>query len=148
MTPAKQLNKHDPANGVYGDCGRTCIAMLLDRDPASVPHFWDGGDETSNPGQWDRMQAWLLTQGYAMVAIPFPGEASLQEVLTSFGSNNPDVYYMLTGRSPRADHSVICLNDEIVADPSWSNNGLVGPNSGGYWYVELLIPSILKRRRD
>ena len=42
MTPQTQLNKHDPANGVYGDCGRTVIACLLDLHPSEVPHFWDG----------------------------------------------------------------------------------------------------------
>ena len=46
MTPQNQLHKHDPANGVYGDCGRTAIACLLDLHPS--PHFWNG-EKADNP---------------------------------------------------------------------------------------------------
>ncbi len=36
MTPNKQLNLHEPAAGVIGDCWRTCIACLLDKSPSDV----------------------------------------------------------------------------------------------------------------
>jgi hypothetical protein len=38
MTPHKQRFRHDPANGIYGDCWRTAIACLLDIQPEEIPH--------------------------------------------------------------------------------------------------------------
>ena len=34
----KQANRHDPENGIFGDCYRTCLAGLLGVDRDSVPH--------------------------------------------------------------------------------------------------------------
>ena len=35
----KQLNEHNPDEGVYGDCYRTAIGCLLNIPPEFVPHF-------------------------------------------------------------------------------------------------------------
>ena len=35
----KQLHKHDPDNGVWGDCHRTAIGCLLDIEPELIPNF-------------------------------------------------------------------------------------------------------------
>ena len=50
MTPHKQLNRHRPEEGVFGDCYRTAIACLLDLRPQDVPHVAD----TSTMAEQDR----------------------------------------------------------------------------------------------
>ncbi len=42
MRPQKQKYFHDPENGTWGDCDRTCVASLLCRDIEDVPHFFEG----------------------------------------------------------------------------------------------------------
>ena len=61
MTPREQTYKHDPYNGIQGDCVRTCIAAILEKPNAEVPHFlWDGCDtETFNR----RLNIFLMQNG-------------------------------------------------------------------------------------
>ena len=42
MKKFKQLIKHDPGKGQFGDCWRTVVACMLEIEPAKVPHFVDG----------------------------------------------------------------------------------------------------------
>ena len=35
----KQKYKHDPDNGIFGDCYRTCLAYILGLDRDDVPHY-------------------------------------------------------------------------------------------------------------
>ena len=137
MIPQKQLNKHDPANGVYGDCGRTVIACLLDLYPSEVPHFWDG-EEADNLTADADCRKWLAERGLRTITWAIDGR--LMEVLTFMKRHNPGTYYVLLGTSPRqVNHVVICYNDEIVCDPSLEGGDLIGPSDDGHWWVEVLV---------
>ena len=137
MTPQKQLNKHDPANGVYGDCGRTVIACLLDLHPSEVPHFWDRG-ETNNLTADEDCRKWLAKRGLRIITWAVDG--GLVEVLTFMNQLNPETYYTLMGTSPRnVNHVVICRNDEIVHDPSLDGGDFIGPSNDGHWWIEVLV---------
>lgn len=141
MTPNKQLNLHDPAAGVIGDCWRTCIACLLDKSPSDVPHFVDGcWDDAATAAR--RTRQYLATLGLNF--IEYPMQAELTDVLRSVGSINPDQHYLLSGNSRNGTgHTVVCYNDQIVWDPSRDESGIVGPMDDGLFWIVWLTPLAL-----
>lgn len=142
MTPHKQLIVHDPANGKFGDCHRTCIATILDVDPLEVPHFCDGTeDRESVPGNGadtflDRERSWLARFGLASALVGYL-DCDLDAVLTTCKHCSPGVPVILGGTSRLGcNHSVVVLDGEIVSDPS--GNGIVGPMDDGYYWVTFI----------
>lgn len=136
MKPQKQLNRHDPKNGIYDDCHRTAIACVLDMDANDVPHFMDGRDAGASH---EAAEAWLNERGITQINVLFGDTSSLEDVLTSIKNYNatsgPHVF-ILGGRSRNdVNHSVVCCDGEIVCDPSIDNSGIVGPCDDGYWWV-------------
>ena len=137
MTPFKQL--------LVDDCVRTAIGCLLDMPPFTVPHFFEGiTSETSADDVkevWHRIDRWLAEHGLAHISFGFPGFETMADLMAAMKHTNPNRYYLLFGSSPVGDHVVVCLNDEMICDPSWTNNGLIGPSSAGVWTVVTLISS-------
>lgn len=139
MTPHKQLNLHKPDEGIIGDCYRTCIACLLDLHPSEVPHFYKSIDEDLCEGN---KRARLFLQQRKLELFDMAVAGSLEDVLASAGSMNPDCYWMLTGESRTGcNHIVICKGGEIVHDPSLTDSGIIGPTKNGCFYVSLLVPA-------
>jgi hypothetical protein len=137
MTPRQQTYQHDPANGINGDCTRTCIAALLNKQQDEVPHFlWDGCDsETFNR----RQDIFLKTQGLARRIWTLPAAVDLPGVLNWIATSYVNLYVCLSGTSSLGvNHQVIVFNNEIVMDPS--GNGIVGPCDDGNWYIEMYVP--------
>lgn len=139
MKPQKQKYRHDPANGVWGDCARTALAVLLDLDRDDVPHFFDGGVTTKEADA--RREAFLSSLGLRSIGMPMNG--SLKEVLQSIEHYNPGVQYILIGKS-RAGcaHEVVVSEGNIAWDPSLDDNGIVGPDeeSGFFWVTFIGVP--------
>ncbi|MDI1264998.1 MAG: hypothetical protein PS018_17245 [bacterium] len=137
MKPQKQLFRHRPADGIFGDCHRTAIAIVLDLDAADVPHFMDQSDGKNANDAHDRVEAWLNERGIATINILFPGEVPLDEVLSTVAACNPRgrPAFILGGKSRNGvNHSVVCCDGEIVCDPSQDDSGIVGPcHDGFYW---------------
>ena len=132
MTPHKQLYRHDPDNGVYGDCQRTAIACLLDRRPEDVPHFMEDGvlPEVADK----RIDDWLTMLNLKMIFVPFQGE--LADVMDMQARFMPGLHYLLVGKSRTGvGHVVVCKDRDIVHDPSQNDSGIIGPceESGMYW---------------
>lgn len=143
MRTFKQLFRHAPEAGVTGDCWRSTIACLLDMHPSEVPHFvegcWEDGLEVKR-----RTKAWLATRGLSMVENAF--DCDLHDVLSSVGSINPGLHYLLGGNSRNGTgHSVVCCDDQIVWDPALDNSGIVAPMDDGYYWVTWLVPAILRK---
>ena len=135
MTPQKQLLRHDPDNGVYGDCFRTTLACLLDLAPAEVPHFMDGA--VSDATGVDAANAWLAKR--RMMLICFPFDCGLDLLFATMAKLNPGVHYLLTGESRSGvNHCVVCRDDRIVWDPSLTDAGIVGPTSEGHYWINVL----------
>lgn len=137
MRPLKQLIRHDPDNGLYGDCHRTCWAVILDFDPADVPHFCDGPDDKL--GNWKALEReWLASLGLAPVTIGY-NNAGLDLILSTLAHSAPGIPVILGGKSSLGvNHSVVALNDRIYCDPS--GNGIVGPMDDGFWWVTFAVP--------
>jgi hypothetical protein len=126
----KQIYRHDPDNGIYGDCYRTAIACLLGVDPLEVPHFLDGGRQGGS-GMRDA-GTWLAERGLSLIKQIHPGSIDdLPRILMTVAGYNTGAHYMLTGRSSSGcNHAVICRNHQIVWDPSIDDVGIVGPCFG------------------
>lgn len=139
MTPHKQLFRHKPEEGIYGDCQRTVIACLLDKEPSEVPHFGRFGADY--PMFWSDIREYLNSLGYDYVDVLFDGKTPLEEILNFMKCRNPDAYYMLAGQSRTGvDHVVIGLGGEIIWDPSLNDAGIIGPTSNGCYEINFIVP--------
>lgn len=136
MTPHQQRIAHDPENGRYGDCHRTCIAAILDMEPEDVPHMNDGPHDPADPDRQTRQaNEWLAGLGlrqstFAWWSDGFP----LSDLLHQTAVGSPGVPMILGGASSLGvNHSVVIMDGEIVCDPS--GNGIVGPLDCGQWQI-------------
>lgn len=142
MMKFKQLYRHNPPHS-YGDCFRTVLGCLLDLPPEKVPHFYDGYDKDDDcTAANQQIGYWLSQQGYVMVQFAY--ECPVHQVLEFMGTSNPNVYYLITGRSVTGNnHVCVGLGDKIVWDPAPEGKGLIGPNSNGQVIIEVLVPTFL-----
>lgn len=134
-----QLFRHDPDNGIYGDCFRTVIACLLRMRPEEVPHFCDGPDDGKS---MERVHEFLEPLGFAYISLPFPASElpELEQMLAIGAHHSRGLHWVLMGKSRNGtNHVVICKGDQIIHDPSIDQSGIVGPSSDGLWWFELLV---------
>lgn len=139
MKPQKQRFRHNPAQGVYGDCHRTAIAIVLDLEAEDVPHFMDGNAyrKGGGPKANELFEMWLNERGISTISFPFPGE-NLARVLDTIASCNPlsKPAFILAGSSRNGcNHSVVACDGEIVCDPSLDDSGIIGPCDDGHYWV-------------
>lgn len=141
MRIQKQRYRHKPEEGIYGDCHRTCIAMLMSLDRDEVPHFAHG-----DPPDWRaRETEFLAEHGFGNFVIGF--SCTLDELFNYMRHVNPGVFYILSGSSKNGTgHSVVAINDSIIADPSLDDSGIVGPMEDGLYWIQTLVPGIVVNR--
>lgn len=149
MIKYKQLFRHDPKNGTYGDCDRTVIACLLDMEPKYIPHFWNHiPDENAPQKDIDKAREckneWLERNNLKLITTVFNGKDDLQLILDSVSNSNPGEYYILAGESKNGcNHVVICKDGEIVHDPSLDESGIIGPCiPTGFYEISFLARGI------
>lgn len=137
MIPLKQKFRHDPANGVYGDCARAAVASIFEMPLDDVPHFYD--KDASDIDGKIAFTNFLLERGLRPISVPFPGAIPIEDILGTMRRLNPDVHYLLTGTSRSGvNHVVVCKDDQIIHDPSLDDSGIVGPCSDGCWWLEFI----------
>ena len=135
MTPVHCQLKHDPEEGIYGDCVRACIASLLDLLPDAVPHFFH--DNCSGETAQRRIETFLADCGLVPFWAGFSGEMPLFDVMQYMHVANPNVYYMLYGSTRYGSHVVICRGMETMHDPAWYSVPIVRP-SGDDWTIMVI----------
>ena len=141
MKPMKQLFKHNPPEA-FGDCHRTCFACLLNMPSPDALSNW-GEHHDDSASFYAARDAELAKHGVTTVCIPFA--ADLDMLLSSMKNTNPGVYYLLGGKSRNGTcHTVICLDDKIVHDPAIDNSGIVAPCDDGFYWVDLIVPLIMR----
>jgi len=150
MTPFKQLFEHDPANGVYGDCHRTAIGSVFDIPPEQMPHFYER--DRSEAEASHLVSEWLAARGMTQILVPVgaaPNAAGdVREVLSKIKRWNAGQYYLLSGTSRTGvGHTVVCLDDMIVSDPSRSDAGIVGPLDIGLYWLTFFGSALASSRR-
>ncbi|WP_422049879.1 hypothetical protein [Shimia sp.] len=146
MDRQKQLIKHDPDNGQWGDCYRTCVAIIMGMPAAEVPHFCDGGGHDGAKESQD----WLRERGLSHVTIYYTAENDLEKILSTLGHYSPEVPMIVTGMGKRGvNHSVVAVDGQIFCDPATGKadqDALTGPakgKDGEFWWVEFIakLPS-------
>jgi hypothetical protein len=147
MTPVDSLFKeHDPANGVFGDCLRACIASMMDLPAADVPHFYADGDKMRPQHEaWAELRRFLYEHGCAFVELPFDARArglEPDEFVERIGETYfLDVHWLLLGKSRRGfGHNVVCKGGRIVHDPTYGTpHGIAGPNDDGHYWAGWIV---------
>ena len=156
MIRHKQLYRHEPNKGIYGDCHRTALACILALpSPESAPHFIGEHEALKAEGKefdWQAAQAeWLERLGYCTADIVFGDGGQdeehtyLQGLLAFMGARNPEIYYLLGGLSPRnTNHTIVCQGGEMVWDPHPDGGFLVGPMDHGFYEVTFVLPILMR----
>lgn len=135
MIPAVCTVKHNPPH-TYGDCVRAAVASVLNLSTTHVPHFYHDG--CSGDVGASRLRDYLRTVGYFPCWITLDGSASVQDVLTYMGAQNPGFHYLFFGSTSQGPHVVVCMGDTVVHDPSWYRQGLIAPTDG-VWQIVVLV---------
>jgi hypothetical protein len=148
MIRHQQLFRHDPDNGVYGDCHRTAIACLLDLHPTEVPHFGQlciEAEASKDPYDWRaHEEQWLNERGLTQAHINFSG--GLDQLFDFMDMYNPNVLYLLGGTSPRGTaHTVICHGGKLEWDPHPDGGGVPQPMAHKVYEVSFLLPLAMKQ---
>lgn len=139
MTPFICQTLHNPPIS-YGDCVRACVASLLDIEPPLVPHFFDAGQDGVEGVA--SMREYLKSQGLGVAFFAIDGSMSREDVGEFMKANNPNMYYILYGQLQSGGaHAVIGLNDNIVHNPHWLSEKLVGPMDANNAWVVAIITS-------
>ena len=121
-----QLTKHNPPES-YGDCVRTCLACLLDKEPRDVPNLFKDVEDTQLA--WERTEEWLRSEGYILFVLQIVGP--IESYFQWIKEFNPNILHILLGNN----HAVIACNGKILHDPSWTGIGVQNPT-----HVLLLMP--------
>ena len=107
-------------------------------EPADVPHFVLDAKGSGVIAR-EKVRGWLRARGLTLLTTAYLGNEVLEDVLGAVGMNNPGIYYILGGASSLGTgHSVVCLGDRIVHDPSLDDTGIVGPMEDDLYYVEFI----------
>ncbi len=138
----KQRYRHDPPK-TYGDCHRTCLAMMLGTDRDLVPHFYHlTSDEDEVPGMYD---AWLRDcWGCAVGRYVYEGDGDPRDIVRTLGTMNGELPFLLLGTGHAGvGHSIVIAGGKTY-DPSLvcpeGEFPLVGPYEDDYYYhVEFLV---------
>lgn len=148
MTPTMMTQRHCPDNRSWGDCHRAAVATILDLPIKSVPHFADGGPDGHEFKRRER--DFLALHGLVPIDAVYKGSPEWKGadlILYVVGDLNPRVPYILIGSdSTGATHSVVCLGDKIVHDPSPEKTGVVAPCADGWYWITFFGSLNLDRR--
>lgn len=133
----KQKYRHNLDEGTIGDCHRTAIACLMNRNRDDVPHF--AKDTWGKPVEFNKaVDDWLMSQG--LVATHSIYECTLEVLLGHLEQLNPTAFYLLGGMSANGtEHTVIGHGGKIIWDPAIDNSGIVGPCASGVYWVTYLV---------
>lgn len=140
----QQLIKHNPKKNKWGDCYRTCFAIILNKDAKDVPHFLDNDNQNANKDA----KIWLKEQGFGLFSWYYEERLiRLNAIIQHHKEISPGVPFILTGKSPReCAHCVVVLDGKIVCDPFTGEEGnedtFIGPCDGGYFWTEVITVTV------
>lgn len=143
MLRQQQSIKHDPESGRFGDCYRTCVAMIMGQKPADVPHFCSGNAE--DVSGIIALREWLKPQGYGVFQSIYPPDTEFSTLLRSLHVFSPGVPVIVTGMGGRGvNHCVVVLGGEVFCDPHSGTSDpepFTGParaDGEEWWWVEVV----------
>lgn len=153
MIKYKQLYKHAPEDGQYGDCHRTALAAILNVPQESVPNFGEHYDCHENFVAAET--EWLHSQGLASFTAPYSAKTTtLSQLLWSLKHHAPNIPVVVIVATERGlAHSIIACNGKIVLDPYTGEEepniekyaGVDDEVTGDtYFWVQILVPASIK----
>jgi hypothetical protein len=141
----------DTPAGEFGDCHRTCVAMILNMHRDDVPHFMADCHPGLDPEHPDSVAAekreleWLARRGLTAVNVPFPGDTliiDLLEMLSKLTHGAPVVLgcsvngWRGSTRGPTgANHSVV-VHEGKIYNPH-PGTTVTGPMRDGMWWLTI-----------
>ncbi len=123
------------------DCFRTCIAFILQVEPALVPHFY----ENNNDDGQALAEVWLKDRGYALLKLSLPAAYTLEKVLETANHITSETFpYIVSGQTLRGtDHAVVGFKKQLILDPYTGYEPTAelfkGPCSNGIWGLEIIV---------
>lgn len=129
-----------------GNCLTACLASLLHRELHEVPNFAADAEDAgeNDTGFWDRLYAWLDTQGYTYVslhgteALDYRGLRGQHCVMSVPSQRNPGGTHAVVGQFVPGELPG-SLQLIVVHDPQSTNQpyGYVEPS-----FVSFLVPRL------
>ena len=122
MIPVQQLNNHNPASGVYGDCFRTALASILELDPIEVPNYVGPDieflDTIANTNEWLAERGLTLVMHYLWLEPGFDLFEAYQKNLAP-GGESGTYHFIVGGTLPGTTigHVVVADWGGYVHDP-------------------------------
>lgn len=152
MMPQKQLIKHNPSAGRYGDCYRTCVAIIMDLHADQVPHFCDKNIYTDDAMGTGACREWLHPQGLGLFQIFFPPDVHMEQLLHTLGTMSPGVPVIVTGKSSRGvGHCSVALDGKFVCDPHTGEASdapftgpCEGPDGDVWWWIDVIAKTSME----
>lgn len=148
ILPQKQLIKHDPSSGQFGDCYRTCVAVVLGVDASEVPHVCEKG--WCNADDLDgliAMREHLRSMGLDISKSVFNGDLRWTDFRKWMGKFNPNTAIIVTGETTKGtNHCVVMIGREVVCDPITGHpnqepfSGAALADGERNWWVEVITP--------
>jgi hypothetical protein len=141
VKPQKQRYRHAEDVGHFGDCHRTCIAMILNMERDDVPHFM-AGVSPDLPAEHPLCKAaeraeieWLARYGLTPFNIGFYGETPLTEILQMLKSTAHGAPCILGCTSTNGCNHSVVIHEGQIYNP---NDGqIAGPMRDGYWWLTI-----------
>lgn len=142
MKPQLQKYLFNDGSGRFGDCHRTCIAMIFDMERDDVPHFManvppnEPADGEQSKLATEAERAWAKAMfNMVPVSVPFHGSDPLESVLMTLGNCFAGTAVILGCQSANGNHSVVVYDGEIY-NPHGEGT-IVGPMRDGWWWVTI-----------
>ena len=108
----------DEDQKIIGDCYRTALACILDRDPSEVPHFAESTWYDADARRW-------LVEHYGLTLVRTRVQSLANGWQLDLEKGRQDVYHLVIGRTARGTlHACVGLNGKVVWDPHPSRSGL------------------------
>lgn len=135
IAPVKQAHRHRPAEGIYGDCYRTCLAALCGMRRDDVPHWHEAMSAQEANYRYGR---WLGARGLSIISVAFNGENPEAVMQALYSANPAPCIFSGTSRNG-TNHAVLALHGKLWHDPSLDDTGIIGPCDDGYYWAEWVV---------
>lgn len=136
MRHHKQLFRHRPDEGIFGDCLRTAVACLLDLEPADLPHEHRA---MTNVEHNAIMDAFLHERGIHRIGVALTTD-DIDVALETVKTISDGLPCLFSGTSGNGcNHVVIVQHGRIVHDPAQDDSGIIGPTDTGQFIIEWLV---------
>ncbi len=141
---------HSSEDGRYGDCYRTCIAILIGMEAVDVPHFVAAACKAGRDQSYADALAstWLRERGFRLLSIPLQDGPHINAFIDGLTDGMP---YILTGASnsyPGVAHCTIAQGGTSViwcpvdCGPSQIDAWRDADTGQLIWYVDMIVRDV------